>query len=265
MLETKRRWVYRRPSATARLRLFCFPYAGGSAAAYGNWQNGLPDWVELCSVQPLDRGLRTSGPGAREVPALVRELAPRLAPYFDLPFAFFGHSLGALLAFELARLLKATGEPKPRALFLSSAAAPHLDRGSISGLPDEEFLARIRAYGGTPDTLLDDPELLEVFLPVLRADFALFEGYRFELGPMPDCPVHLYGGDRDHIVTPSRLAAWGDLLPIASTQMFSGGHFYFQNEHRALLASMGKRLSEVARTNANANAGAGGARSRTLS
>jgi surfactin synthase thioesterase subunit len=120
-----------------------------------------------------------------------------------------------------------------------------LDRGSICGLPDAEFLAEVQAYGGIPAELLADPELLELFLPALRADFALFESYRFRPGPVPDCPVRLYGGAQDHRVTPARLAAWGKVVPIASTELLPGGHFYLAEERAALLASIADHLDAI--------------------
>ena len=174
---------------------------------------------------------------------LIPELADGLAPHLDLPFAFFGHSLGALLAYELAQHLRRTGGPVPGMLFLSSAAAPQLPRRRVAHLPDQEFIGEIRAYGGARGW--DEPGVAETFMPVLRADFELYESYQVASEPPPGCPVLLYGGDQDERVTPAQLGAWRRLLPVQSLQLFPGGHFYLHDQRAALTASVARTLEAL--------------------
>ncbi|TDC72673.1 thioesterase II family protein [Streptomyces hainanensis] len=242
-------WVYRSPTSGARTRLFCFPYAGGTAAAYRGWQEDLPGEVEVCAVEPPGRRVRHREPAIRRMPELVDAAVAGLAPLLDRPFALFGHSLGALVAYEVARALPAAGLPTPDALFLSGAAAPHLPRPGrrLSGLPDAEFLAELRDYGGTPTALLADPELIGLFLPTLRADFEVFETYAHQPGHVPACPTHLYGGQRDHRVIATQLRAWRALSPsVAGVRMFPGGHFYLHEDRTAVTDAVAGDLAGLA-------------------
>jgi medium-chain acyl-[acyl-carrier-protein] hydrolase len=232
------------------MRLFCFPYAGGTAAVYNHWAAEFPDTVGVCAVELPGRRLRRRELPARRMKPLVEAVADGLRPYTDLPFAFFGHSMGALLAFEVARALHHSGRPGPRAVFLSAAAAPHLPRGGprLSQLPDDAFLEEVRAYGGTPEALLAEPEVMRLFLPTLRSDFELFETYVYEHRPGPAlaCPVHLYGGDRDERVSPDRVAAWRDLVPeVAGVRTFPGGHFFLHEARHLLTEAIGAELAAL--------------------
>ncbi|HZI10884.1 MAG TPA: alpha/beta fold hydrolase [Myxococcus sp.] len=239
-------WVHRRRSASARLRLFCFPYAGGASSIYGRWQGDFPEDIEVCAVELPGRRARGREPFIRRAAPLVEAAAQGLAPYLDLPFAFFGHSMGALLAFELALHLRRTGGPEPRALFLSAAAAPHLPktRTPLWNLPDDAFLAGIRGYGGTPDEVFAEPGFLALFLPILRADFEVFDTYEYEDDGPLDCPVHVYGGRDDERVTPGQLRAWGEVARgLESVELFPGGHFYLNEQRPALTGAIARELA----------------------
>lgn len=242
------RWISRRGSDTARLRLFCLPFAGGGSPFYSRWQSGFPAEIEVCALDLPGHQRRVQEPAFRRAGPLVEAIADGIAPYLDLPFAFFGHSMGALLAFELARTLRRASGPAPGALFLSGAAAPQLPRPRrpVWGLPDDEFLSEVRAYGGISDEALAEPGLMALFLPALRADFEIFDSYQAEPGEPPDCPVYLYGGDQDPHVAPARLAAWGDVVPnVVSVQFYRGDHFYLSGHREALTASIARALDAL--------------------
>ncbi|WP_165953703.1 thioesterase domain-containing protein [Streptomyces sp. 8K308] len=232
------------------MRLFCFPYAGGSATAFSAWPADLPEWITVSAVELPGRRLRRKEPPARRMAPLVTAVIDGLGAELRPPYAFFGHSLGALVAFEVARELHHTGRPGPTALFLSGAGAPHLPRtgARTSQLPDDAFLAEVRAYGGTHEALLADPEILRLFLPTLRADFELFETYVYEHRPGPalDCPVHLFAGERDERVDQARVAAWRDLVPtVASARVLPGGHFFPHDSRARLTAAIAAELAAL--------------------
>lgn len=234
----------RRPGPEARLRLFCFPHAGAGASAFIRW--AMPAGIEVCGVELPGRGSRARAASGRATGELTRALAAGLRPFLDLPFAFFGHGMGALLALALAQHLVGAGRPGPRALLISGAAAPHLPRRRMSHLPDAELLAEIRASGGTPHDVVDDlASTTELFLPLLRDDLRLFETCRFARLPVPDCPVHLYGGDRDDLVSAAELAAWADVLPVTGTRLFPGNHFYLNDQREALTAAIADTLGAL--------------------
>ena len=219
------------PRRETRLRLFCFPYAGAGALIFRNWSDGMPADVEVCPVQLPGHGTRLIERPFTRLTLLVEALAPALAPLLDRPFAFFGHSLGALIGFELARLIRRQYGVHPFRVFVSGGRAPqipHLDR-SIHALPDKEFLAELRRLNGTPRELLDHEELMEVMLPILRADFAMYETYLYSAEPPLDCPISAFGGLQDRRVSISDLEAWRTQTSATfSLRMFPGDHFFLK-------------------------------------
>lgn len=243
--ETGALTLHRRSAGTPKLRLFCWPFAGGKAAAYTPWRRLLPDWVELCVLELPARQRHLAQTPIRRFIDLVDASLTQVLPLTDLPFAFFGHSLGALTAYEVARGLPAGVEP--RALFLGGVAAPHLPRpGRLSGLPDHEFIAAVGHYGGIPPEVRDTPEVMALFLPALRSDFEIFDDYRFVPATAPSCPAHLFGGRDDRQVATTQLEAWRDVLPgLRSTELLPGGHFFLVEHREALLGSLANKLTAV--------------------
>jgi medium-chain acyl-[acyl-carrier-protein] hydrolase len=162
---------------------------------------------------------------------LVEALAKALQPHLDRPFAFLGHSLGALVAFELARRLGRVGGPQPTRLFASGCAAPHLLKPGrmLHQLADAEFRAELRRFNGTPPAILAHDELMSLLLPTLRADFALVETYRFATGPRLNCPLEAWGGRNDQTVGPDELHAWREQTTgPARLRIVPGDHFFIQ-------------------------------------
>jgi surfactin synthase thioesterase subunit len=239
-------WIaYRKPRPSSRMRLFCFPYAGAGALIFRTWQDGLPAEVEVCPVQLPGRGPRLMEPPFTQVAPLVEALTQALLPLLDKPFSFFGHSLGALVGFELARQLRRHYHLHPTRLFVSSAPAPHIRHRDlpIHTLPEVEFLAELHRLNGTPNELLEHKELMEIMVPLLRADFALYETYRCTPEPPLTCPLTAFGGLEDRKVSHGDLAGWRDQTSADfSLKMFPGDHFFLNTNQPLLLRALSQDL-----------------------
>ena len=225
----------------SRLQLICFPFAGGGTAPYVPWQRHLSPDVELCAVRLPGRESRRAG--ERHVVSmapLVEALADALARRVERPYVFFGHSMGAAIAYELCVRLRALGMPLPRHLFVSArpASAGPARLPPIHVLPDGPFLAALRErYAAIPQEVLDEPELLALVIPTLRADFELIETYRHAAcAPLP-CPITALGGRRDPLVTEADLAAWAGYTSIRFAHTILDGDHFFLNKHAGPLVS----------------------------
>ena len=241
-------WLIFSPSrGRARLRLYCLPHAGGGAAVYAAWANLLPPDVELCRVQlPCRENRRREAPFIAMTP-LIEALAEELRPHLNLPFAFFGHSMGALIAFELARQLRRGGGLLPAQLFVSGRWAPHWPNPdpALAHLPDPEFIAALRVrYNNIPDIVANDPDLLAIYVPLLRADVTLLDTYVYTPDRALDCPIIALGGADDARVPRASLEAWQEHSTQSGlVQQFPGGHFYLQSGRPALLNVLAQELA----------------------
>jgi medium-chain acyl-[acyl-carrier-protein] hydrolase len=237
--------VLPRPNPGARLRLFCFPYAGGGASVFTAWPEGLPDEVEVCAVQPPGREGRLSEAPFTDVHALVEALHPALRPHLDRPFALFGHSNGAVMAFELARALRRAGGPMPVRLIASGRPAPQLplEEPPVHALPDEAFTREIRRFSGTPDAVLENAELMELLMPLLRADFQLGETYAARDEPPLPVPITAVGGVDDHEVRREQVEGWREQTTRDfRLAMLPGGHFFLLDQRDLLLREIAADL-----------------------
>ena len=236
-----------KPSAQARLRLFCLPYAGGGTVIYRPWTPDLPETIELwCIRLPGRESFRTEPPFTRLV-ALIEALMPVILPYLDRPFAFFGHSMGALIGFELMHQLRRRHDLVPVHLFVSGHRAPQLpDLSSpLHHLPASELLTQLRRLNGTPEAVLQDTDLMQFFLPVLRADFAVCETYTYTARPPLTCPISAFGGLQDSRVSYAELAAWREQTSSAfSHRMLPGDHFFLHSAQALLLRALAQDLAE---------------------
>jgi medium-chain acyl-[acyl-carrier-protein] hydrolase len=232
-------------SPRARVRLFCFPYAGGAAHIFRQWARRLPEGVEVCAVEPPGRGVRWRERPFTSLGELVAAAGPALLPFMDRHFAFYGHSMGALIAFELARRLREAGRPEPAHLLVSGCRAPQLPdtRDDTYDLPDPEFVEELRRLRGTPPEVLEYEELLRLMLPLLRADFAVAQTYRYSEGPPLGCPLTAVGGLRDEEVTRAHLTPWRELTagPF-SLHMLPGDHFFLRASQDVLLEVIARQL-----------------------
>lgn len=230
-------WIdYARPNDEAALRLFCLPHAGGGAASYRDWVAGLAPEIEVLPVQLPGRETRFFERPFSTIEPLLAALAQGLRPFLDKPFAFFGHSLGAVVAFELIRKLQEEGFV-PVHLFVSGYGAPHLPEKlpPMHRLNDVEFVAALRDLNTMPTAVLENEELLALLLPLLRADFAIYEQYQFHAGSLLRCPITILGGKADALVPPGRLVPWQEhTLESGGVHLFAGGHFYLHEEPTAV-------------------------------
>ena len=239
-------WLVRfKASPRARLRLFCFPYAGGSAHVFRQWPQSLPDFIEVCAVQPPGRGGRLGEESFKRLNELVAAAAPALGPFLDMPFAFFGHSMGALIGFELARRLRRLGAKGPECLFVAACRAPRLSGEHVItyDLPESEFVEELRRLGGTPAEVLENDELLRLMLPLLRADFSVTQTYSYTGGPPLDCPLTVFGGLRDKEVNRESLALWSEYTTARfSLHILPGDHFFLHSSRSDLLEIVAREL-----------------------
>jgi len=240
-------WLGGADNPQAKVRFFCFPAAGGGTLAYRDWSGRLPSHVELRPVKLPGRETRIGEACFQEALPLARALATGLRAHLDRSFAFFGHSMGALLAFELARELRRRRGPMPLCLMVSGRQAPRipLAREPFHTLPNAEFIDKLRTYyaGGTPEAVLQNEELMALFLPVIRADFAVTDAYAHSPEPPLDCPIHAFGGETEREFSEADLDAWREETTGSFTlELFPGGHFYLDEPSRPALL---RRIGEV--------------------
>jgi surfactin synthase thioesterase subunit len=235
----------------ARLRLFCVPYAGGGGSTYAAWPAGLPDDVEVCAIQLPGREGRYREPLFTDVRALTGPLCEGIAPLLDRPFALFGHSLGAAIAYEAALALVRGGGPAPAALFVSGHRAPHLPPHCrpIHHLPEGEFIDELRHLNGTPAEVFAGAELLALVLPQLRADFRMAETWEpSSTGGELACPVVALGSTEDERVSRATLEPWRAVTSGAfDVAMFAGDHFYVKTHRARLLEVLTAQLARLRR------------------
>ena len=243
---TNRRWfTLVRPNPQARVRLFCFPYAGGGASAFRVWASEMPPQIEVVAVLPPGRETRLSEKAFTRMEPYVQSLAPEILAYADKPFAFFGHSLGARVSFELARHLRRNAMTTPIQLFVSGNPAPQVPNPDppIYHLPDGAFMQELRGYNGTPNEVLEHAELMELLLPTLRADFELHDTYTYMPDDPLDCPIVAFGGLRDSDVSQDDLTAWRtQTRSLFNVRMFPGDHFFLHNERTQLIRAVSQDI-----------------------
>jgi medium-chain acyl-[acyl-carrier-protein] hydrolase len=222
------------------VRLFCFPYAGGGASLFRFLVERAPKDIEICPVQlPGREGRFIESPFA-SLDLLLFPLYQAILPYLEEPYAFFGHSMGALISFELTRLICQKRQvPEPVHLFVSGHRAPHLPdpRPPLHQLPDPELIDALRDLNGTPEDVLKQSELLQLLLPLLRADFALCETYTYRSGPPLSCPISALSGLQDEGVSRESVLAWREHTKNSfKAHFFAGDHFFLLKEQSEVLA-----------------------------
>ena len=236
--------VNTKPQREALVRLFCFPYAGGSTAIFHKWPQELPAWVDVFAVQLPGHGSRLDEAPVTNLQTLVETIELALLPYLVQPFAFFGHSMGAMISFELARTLQRKHSLQPIHLFVSGRSAPQLPlENATYNLPEAEFAEELRRLNGTPPDVLVDAELMKLMLPILRADFELVQTYSYTPHPPLDCPITTFGGWEDHNVSRESLEAWREQTTNKfSVRMLLGDHFFLHSARPYILHGLKKEL-----------------------
>lgn len=234
------------PKPDALLRLLCFPHAGGAPAAFFPWIALLAPEIECVCVQYPGRGQRFREEPLTSIPDLVSKILPRMADITDKPFAFYGHSLGGWVAFELARALRRVGLPAPEHLFLGASRSPHLGPllPTIHELPEEAFVAAIQTrYGGIPRVIYEDREVLRLFVGAMRADFTAFELYRISPEAPLEIPMTAFAATEDDAVTPSSMQEWARHTTAEfELKRVPGGHFFSPDSIRLVVDVVRERV-----------------------
>jgi medium-chain acyl-[acyl-carrier-protein] hydrolase len=232
------RWVpFRNEGAVVRCRLFCFPHAAGNAAFYRPLRRYMPPEIDLCPVELPGRAARLDEPPLTSMSALMERLGHALKPLMGVPFGFFGHSVGTCVAYEAARQLCSVDGRIAVHLFVSGRGTPN--RACANPRPacllsDQDLLAILGRFGGTPAAIMQRPELIAVLLPALRADLTLVEGYGVDPGDHIACPITAFGG-ADDLSHSGSLQYWSDFTRGKfRICIFPGGHFYFSPAGAAL-------------------------------
>jgi medium-chain acyl-[acyl-carrier-protein] hydrolase len=232
--------IYRR-GRRPQLRLFCFPYAGGSAAVFDGWERALPADVDVFAIQAPGRADRFAEAPIADLREKVARLREAIVPFVDVPYVFIGHSNGALTAFELARTLQIAGSGQLRHLVMSAKRAPHLPRISplLHALPYDELIEELRSLSATPPAMLANRELMDLCMPMLRADFALAEVGTIAREPRLRTRCTLFRGRRDERIPKDDMLAWREYIdgPVALAE-FDGDHFFIDSQRHDVLRTM---------------------------
>jgi len=220
-----------------RLKILCFPYAGGSASTYTSWHDWLPNDVELLAVQPPGRADRLFEESYCDMPSLIETLLPAVKNVIDCPYILFGHSLGSRVAFELMVQLNKEDFRQPSHFIASGSRGPHIPTSNRpkTRLSDEEFISHLRTLKGTPEAILQNEELIQLLLPTLRSDFQLSYDYIYAANSVFNCPVSVFGGEEDIDISLVQLESWGEFFTHpASIHCFKGGHFFIEKQKEAI-------------------------------
>ena len=244
----KSAWIVRpRPRPEARLKLFCAPHAGGGPHTYHTWPQRLPDWVEVCSLLPPGRDNRFLEQAIESMEELVRAALPALAPELDRPFAFFGHSMGGTISFALSLEIQRRGLGSPVALFVSGSNGPQFpEEDPLYLMPQERFVQKMRDLNSVAAEVWENRELMELMLPVLRADCKLLETYVYR-GPCElTCPIVAFDGVDDPLTFDDQVAGWAEQTSGPFTlHKLQGDHFFLDSSRDELLEIVANRLSEL--------------------
>ncbi|TXH70055.1 MAG: thioesterase [Lysobacteraceae bacterium] len=246
----KTQWLIRSPSVGHKMRLFCFAYAGGNAFYFNSWRSALDARIEVCAVQLPGRGSRIAEAPIGTMPAMLKALAPVVTQHGCMPYAFFGHSVGALIAFELARYLRLHSIEGPKHLFVSGCQAPryrsHTKR--LHQLPDHDFIEQLRSYNGTPAEVLGNKELMSLMLPTIRADFSISEEYAYRPGPLLKIPISVYAGVDDDNKEIGQVDGWSqETTGDCRVTWFDGGHFFIDTQTQSVLKQLDYELADYLR------------------
>ncbi|MCE9603944.1 MAG: putative thioesterase [Planctomycetia bacterium] len=241
-------WLQRSPTPDAQGRLFCFAYAGGSAGVFRGWLQSFSN-VEIVAMQLPGRENRHRDKLLVDMDDVAAEVAASMQGLMDLPFAFFGYSLGSLIAFETARLLRRSGRAMPKRLIVAASPAPqheHARKPPIHLLSDADLIAEMRRFKGTPDAVFAHRELLNLLLPVIRADFELLETYRCRDDAPLAVPISALGGVDDVEVAPYALADWSEQTSAGFSMRFlPGDHFFLKTAQDQLLGILAQELQSA--------------------
>jgi medium-chain acyl-[acyl-carrier-protein] hydrolase len=240
-------WILnpRHDSLNSQIRLFCLPFAGKGASTYQNWHQDLPVNIAVHPIQLPGRENRLSEPLFTKLPALINSLTEAIYPYLDRPFAFFGHSMGALISFELTRQLRREYGLEPIHLFISGRLAPQRRRLSppLHNLPERVFIDKLRSFNGTPEAVLQNTDLMNLLVPILRADLGMCEKYLYQPEQPFNCPISCFGGLQDLEAELEDLWGWKEHTTSSfNLRMLPGNHFFLLDAKRSILSAITEDL-----------------------
>jgi medium-chain acyl-[acyl-carrier-protein] hydrolase len=242
-----------RTSSSAVCRLFCLPHSGSGAFQFASWKNFLPEVLDICPIQLPGRENRLREPPFTRIQTIVENLASELSLHLDRPYILYGYSLGALVAFELARELRRRKIQPPLSLYALARRAPHLPPHDppVHHLPDDLFLAEMaRRYGGMPAILLQDAELMKLLIQALRADITALETYVYKEEDPLDCPIYTFGGNLDSTAKERDFEAWHSHTNSGfELKMFDGDHFFIRDNRESIFRSILGQIPTLAATN----------------
>ncbi len=240
-------WIRLSKNNNEAVKMFCFPFSGASAQSYLPFANLQNAGVNVHALEMPGRGRRFQEEMFGDMSAIVDEAATGLEPFIAArDFVFFGHSLGGLIAFEVARELRRRDKHLPMHFFISGMLAPQIPRKrkTVSDLSDTEFLERVKELEGTPDEILDNPEMLELMIPLLRNDFKIYENYRYADEEQLKCPITAFAGTEDKFVDADDVQKWSEQTAILfSKHVFDGGHFYIYSHLEEIFGIINRTLT----------------------
>lgn len=229
----KNNWfVIPKPNINADLKLICFPYAGGSTSIFMSWVKAIPANVELIIIQAPGRGARMGEPAYTDMQTLITDLIKFIPNVLNKPYILFGHSLGSRIAFELMDQLKTLNYPLPQHFIASGSRGPHHKcmNSPIYSLPNNEFIEQLKHINGTPKTVLENKELMALFIPLLKADFEIADRYYYTGDARFNCPISVFGGENDNDICLSELNSWGDFFKTTpDVHLLPGDHFFIDS------------------------------------
>lgn len=238
MVKSSKTFICSSPRPWAPLRLFCFPYAGGTSAVFREWARALPATIEVVAAELPGHGHRIAEPLMNQLNPVINEIADSILPFLDRDYAFFGHSMGATLAYELSHRLRNDRGTQPCHLFVAGRNAPHVPsrKAPTYALSDADFVDELRRLNGTPTEVLANPDMLDFVMPLLRADFQLIQTYKYSPRPPLDCPVSAFTGEEDPDVLLEDVRPWSQHTSgNFSMTVMAGDHFFLDNRRDELL------------------------------
>lgn len=233
-------WLKRFRPGTSELRLFCFHHAGGAASTYRSWARSMPPFVESLAVQLPGRAERLAERPFEDMSCLVETLVDVVSPYLDQPFSFYGLSMGGSMAWALTHALRDRGLPTPSTLYLTNVGTrPIRERRDWRAVSDEDLIGYLRAMGGTPDALFDEPELLATVLPTLRADLVLVDSFDFSPRVPLTVPIHAFAGVDDADNPAEHMQSWREMSTgHFDLQVLPDGHFLGEHAEAVVIQAI---------------------------